>query len=218
MAVEAKLEHRTIAGLVRPGASVLDLGCGDGTLLDLLVREKGVRAQGLERDEQAIYQCVAKGLSVVHGDIDTGLSEYGDRSFDYVIFDQSLQQVRQPDHALSEAMRVGREVIVAFPNFAYWPSRLQICLRGRTPVTQALPYAWYHTPNLHFLSIADFESFCRERSVAVLRRVCLSKARTVYALPNLRAETGIFLLARTVAPRDQLLARNRLPVPGNPQQ
>jgi len=196
MAVEVKLEHRTIASLVCPGASVLDLGCGDGTLLEILVREKGVRAQGLERDEQAIYHCVAKGLSVVHGDIDTGLSEYGDRSFDYVIFDQSLQEVRQPDRALSEALRVGRQVIVAFPNFAYWPLRLQICLRGRTPVTPSLPYAWYETPNLHFLSITDFESFCRERSVAVPRRVFLSKMRTVNALPNLRAETGIYMLTR----------------------
>ena len=200
---EVKLEHRTITSLVRPGASVLDLGCGDGTLLDILVREKGVRAQGLERDEQAIYHCVAKGLSVVHGDIDTGLSEYGDRSFDYVNIDHTLQEVRQPDHALFEALRVGREVIVAFPNFAYWPLRLQICLHGRTPVTPSLPYAWYDTPNLHFLSIADFESFCRKRSVAMPRRVFLSKMRTVNALPNLRAETGIYLLTRAGIQQEQ---------------
>jgi methionine biosynthesis protein MetW len=216
MVVEAKLEHRTIASLVRPGSSVLDLGCGDGTLLDILVREKGVRAQGLELDEKAIYQCVAKGLSVVHGDIDTGLSEYGDRSFDYVIFDQSLQQMRQPDRALSEALRVGRAVIVAFPNFAYWPSRLQICLHGRTPVTSALPYAWYDTPNLHFLSIADFETYCRERSMDILRRVFLSKAGTVHSLPNLRAETGIFLL--NGLPARAATGTSRLRVPVGPQQ
>jgi methionine biosynthesis protein MetW len=194
-----KLEHRKIVDLVHPGSSVLDLGCGDGTLLSLLVLEKGVRAQGLEQDEQAIYRCVAKGLSVFHGDIDVGLSEYGDGAFDYVIFDQSLQQVRQPDRALAEALRVGREVIVAFPNFAWWPSRLQICLRGRTPVTPSLPYAWYDTPNLHFLSIADFELFCRVRSVTVTFRVFLSGESTVLVLPNLCADTGIFVLAGAVS-------------------
>jgi len=193
-----KLEHRKIVDMVRTGASVLDLGCGDGTLLSLLVLEKGVRAQGLEQDEQAIYECVAKGLSVFHGDIETGLSEYGDRTFDYVVFDQSLQQVRQPDIALAEALRVGREVIVVFPNFAFWPSRLQICLRGRTPVTPSLPYSWYDSPNLHFLSIADFELFCRARSLAVQRRLFLSGSNTVRLLSNLRAETGIFVLANGV--------------------
>jgi methionine biosynthesis protein MetW len=192
-----KLEHRKIAGLVRPGSSVLDLGSGDGTLLSLLVLEKGVRAQGLEQDEQAIYQCVAKGLSVFHGDIDTGLSEYGDQSFDYVIFDQSLQQVRQPDHALGEALRVGREVIVAFPNFAYWPSRLQICVRGRTPVTTSLPYSWYDSPNLHFLSIADFIGYCRKRGIQIRNNIVLGGERVVRVLPNLFGETGIFLIART---------------------
>jgi methionine biosynthesis protein MetW len=190
-----KLEHRKIVGLVRPGSSVLDLGCGDGTLLSLLVREKRVRAQGLEQDGQAIHRCVAKGLSVFHGDIDTGLSEYGDRSFDYVIFDQSLQQVRQPDRALAEALRVGREVIVAFPNFAYWPSRLQICLLGQTPITPALPYSWYDSPKLHFLSIADFRTFCRYRALAITNQIYLSGKRLVHMLPNVLAETGIFVLA-----------------------
>jgi methionine biosynthesis protein MetW len=191
-----KLEHRKIVDMVRPGSSVLDLGCGDGTLLLLLVREKRVRAQGLEQDEQAIYQCVAKGLSVFHGDIDTGLSEYGDGAFDYVIFDQSLQQVRQPDRALEEALRVGREVIVAFPNFAYWPSRLQICFRGQTPVTPSLPYSWYDSPNLHFLSISDFTGYCRRRGIPVRNSIVLGRERVVRVLPNLLGETGIFLIAR----------------------
>jgi len=192
-----KLGHRKIVDLVRPGSSVLELGCGDGTLLSLLVLEKGVRGQGLERDEQAIYQCVARGLSVFHGDIDTGLSEYGDKSFDYVIFDQSIQQVRQPDCVLGESLRVGREVIVAFPNFAYWPSRLQICLRGRTPVTPSLPYAWYDSPNLHFLSISDFTGYCRRRGIPILNSIVLGRERVVRVLPNLFGETGIFLIAQT---------------------
>ncbi|HTP03689.1 MAG TPA: methionine biosynthesis protein MetW [Nitrospirota bacterium] len=191
-----KLEHRVILDLVRIGSSVLDLGCGDGELLSLLVSKKRVRAQGIERDEQAIYKCVARGLSVVHGDINTGLSEYGNKSFDYVIFDQSLQQVRQPDLALGEALRVGGEVIVAFPNFAHWSARMQIFFQGRTPVTPALPNEWHDTPNLHFLSISDFVEYCRERSITVSESLFVDRNRMVKSLPNLFAEAGIFLITR----------------------
>jgi methionine biosynthesis protein MetW len=190
-----KPEHRVILGMVRPGSSVLDLGCGDGELLSLLVRERTAKAQGIEEDERAIYACVAKGLSVFHGDIDTGLSEYGDRSFDYVIFDQSLQKVRTPDPVLSEALRVGREVIVAFPNFAHWSARTQMFFGGRAPVTPALPYAWHDTPNLHFLSISDFTDYCGKRAMKIKKSAFIRKNRSVRILPNLRAEIGIFLLA-----------------------
>lgn len=191
----AGLEHLVIADLVRPGCSVLDLGCGGGALLTLLVLEKQVRAQGLERDEKAIYQCVARGLSVVHGDIDSGLSDYGNRSFDYVIFDQSLQQVRDPDRALGEALRVGRRVVVAFPNFAHYAARCQILFRGRTPITPSLPHAWHDTPNLHFLSISDFEAYCLARDIQIKKRVFTGNHKLVRFLPGLRAETGTFLLA-----------------------
>src|SRR4030066_445427 len=124
------LEYGAILKWIRQGSSVLDLGCGNGELLALLVREKKVRAQGIEIDEHAIYQCVAKGLSVFHEDIDNGLSDYGDQSFDYVILNQSFQQVKKPDIVLREALRVGKEVIIGFPNFAYFPARLQIFFRG----------------------------------------------------------------------------------------
>jgi methionine biosynthesis protein MetW len=191
----ANPEHRLILDLVRPGSSILDLGCGDGDLLSLLVLEKKARAQGLELDEQAIYKCVARGLSVFHGDIDTGLSEYGDRSFDYVIFDQSLQQVRHPGPALTEALRVGREVIVAFPNFAYWPARTRMFFSGRTPVTRALPYEWHDSPNLHFLGIADFQDYCRDHRISIRDQVYLRNAGITRVLPNLLAEIGIFLIA-----------------------
>jgi methionine biosynthesis protein MetW len=150
------LEYKVILNWIRQGSSVLDLGCGDGALLDLLVRKKSVRAQGIEIDEQAIYQCVAKGLSVFHEDIDNGLSGYGDKNFDYVILNQSLQQVRKPEIVLKEALRVGRKVIIGFPNFAHCQARLQIFLKGKTPVTPSLPYRWHDTPNIHFLSISDF--------------------------------------------------------------
>jgi len=145
------LEYKAILEWVKRGASVLDLGCGNGELLLLLVREKSVKAQGIEIDEQAIYQCVARGLSVFHEDIDHGLSDYADQSFDYVILNQSFQQVKNPDIVLAEALRVGREVIVGFTNFAQYLARFQIFFKGRTPVTPSLPYAWHDTPNLHFL-------------------------------------------------------------------
>src|SRR4030065_1096361 len=156
------LEYIAILEWVKRGASVLDLGCGDGALLDLLVRERGVRAQGIEIDEQAIYQCVANGLSVFHEDIDHGLSDYADQSFDYVILNQSFQQVKSADLVLKEALRVGRQVIVGFPNFAHYQARVQIFFRGRTPVTPSLPYEWHDTPNLHFLSILDFIEYCHQ--------------------------------------------------------
>jgi len=188
--------HRMVVDMVRPGSSVLDLGCGDGTLLALLAQERNVRGQGIEKDEHAIYQCVAKGLSVFHGDLDTGLSEYGDDSFDYVILNESLQQVPQPDHVLKEALRVSKEVIVGFPNFGHIASRSHIFFKGKSPVTRALPYRWHDTPNLHFLSISDFIEYCRVRRVNVKRAVYIGKNRTVRILPNLLAESGLFLITK----------------------
>jgi len=193
------LEYRAILKWVRQGSSVLDLGCGDGALLDLLVREKSVRAQGIEIDEQAIYQCVAKGLSVFHEDIDHGLSDYADQSFDYVILHQSFQQVKSPDLVLKEALRVGREVIAGFPNFAHYQARLQIFFKGKTPVTPSLPYEWHDTPNLHFLSIADFIEYCRRRNVRLEKAAFIGKKRRIKILPNLFALTGIFLISNREA-------------------
>ncbi|MGZ3382611.1 MAG: methionine biosynthesis protein MetW [Isosphaeraceae bacterium] len=190
-----KLEHRLILEMIPRGASVLDLGCGDGELLSALVSEKGSRAQGIEIDEQAIYKCVAAGLSVLHGDIDTGLPEYGDKSFNYVILDQSLQQVMSPDTVLREALRVGKWVIVGFPNFANLSARCQLFFRGRTPVTPSLPYEWHDTPNLHFLSISDFVEYCRRRSIKIERRVFASDKRQVKLFPNVLASVGVFLLS-----------------------
>jgi len=189
------LEYRAILKWVRQGSSVLDLGCGGGGLLDLLVRERGVRAQGIEIDEQAIYQCVAKGLSVFHEDIDHGLSDYGDQSFDYVILHQSFQQVKKPDIVLREALRVGRKVIVGFPNFAHYRARLQIFFTGKTPVTTSLPYEWHDTPNLHFLSISDFVEYCRQRNITLEKAAFVGRRRGIKILPNLFALTGIFLIS-----------------------
>jgi methionine biosynthesis protein MetW len=193
------LDHKAILGWVHQGSSVLDLGCGDGELLALLVEERHVRAQGIEIDEQAIYQCVAKGLSVFHEDIDNGLSDYADRSFDYVILNQSFQQVKKPDVVVKEALRVGRKVIIGFPNFAHYSARLQIFFKGKTPVTASLPYEWHDTPNLHFLSISDFIEYCYERKIKIEKSFFIGKNRGVRILPNLFAMTGIFLISNGVA-------------------
>lgn len=191
----ARLDFQVILQWIRPGSTVLDLGCGDGDLLELLVREKGVKAQGIEINEQAIYRCVAKGLSVFHDDLDRGLSEYGDKTFDYVILNQTLQQVRKLDEALQEALRVGCEVIVGFPNFAHWSGRVQLFFRGKTPITPSLPYPWYDTPNLHFLSLSDFTDYCRRRGIEILRRAFWGEGGIVRLLPNLFAQNGVFLIA-----------------------
>jgi methionine biosynthesis protein MetW len=190
-----QLGYEAIANLVKEGSSVLDLGCGNGDLLNLLVQKKNVRAQGVEIDEKCIYDCVAKGLSVCHGDIDTGLAEYGDKAFDYVILNQTFQQIKRPDYVLKEALRVGQKVVVGFPNFVFLKARLQLFFWGRVPVTPSLPYEWYNTPNLHFLSIADFSDYCRKNSIRVEHTLFLNGKGTVHFLPNLLAQVGIFLIS-----------------------
>ena len=189
-----RLEYRAILQWIRQDSSVLDLGCGGGELLDLLVRERHIKAQGIEIDEKAIYQCVAKGLSVFHEDIDNGLSGYPDKSFDYVILNQSLQQVKKPDEVIKEALRVGRKVIIGFPNFAYYSARFQMFFRGKAPITPSLPYEWHDTPNLHFLSISDFVEYCHERGIKIRKAFFVGKNGRVVILPNLLALTGIFLI------------------------
>jgi methionine biosynthesis protein MetW len=192
---DIRLDHKIILAWIRPGSSVLDLGCGDGALLDLLVREKGAKAQGIEINEQAIHQCVARGLSVFHEDIDDGLTGHRDRSFDYVILNQSLQQVRKLDDVMQEALRVGCQVIVGFPNFAHYRARCQIFFLGKTPVTPSLPYEWHDTPNLHFLSISDFVAYCRRRRIRIDKAAWFAESRQVRCLPNLFALAGVFLIS-----------------------
>jgi methionine biosynthesis protein MetW len=190
------LDHKIILGLVQQGASVLDLGCGSGELLCLLAKEKEARCQGIEIDDQAIYACVARGLCVFHGDIDTGLADYSDKSFDYVILNQSLQQVRKIEAVLPGSLRVGKKVIIGFPNFAYYKSRAQIFFQGRTPVTPSLPYEWYDTPNLHFLSISDFVSYCGRKGIVIEEKFFLTNENALTFLPNLFAQSALFLISK----------------------
>lgn len=199
-----KLEYAVILERVEENSSVLDLGCGTGDLLSLLVQERKVKAQGIEIDEQAIYRCVERGLSVFHGDIDTGLSEYRDKSFDYVILCQSFQQVKKPDMVLREALRVGKEIIVSFPNFAHFRARFQIFFNGKTPVTPSLPYEWHDTPNLHFLSISDFVGYCDRRNVRIVGSAFASGDSRVRMFPNFFAEVGVFFLRETERERERV--------------
>jgi methionine biosynthesis protein MetW len=184
-------------GWIEGRTSVLDLGCGDGKLLSRLIEEKHVRAQGIEISDKAIHRCVARGLSVFQEDIDTGLSAYGDKSFDYVILNQTFQQVRKPDFVLKEALRVGKAVIVAFPNFLHYKARLQMFFGGKVPVTSSLPYEWYATPNLHFLSIADFKEYCKKRRMRIHRTAFVGNNRRIRFWPNLFAEIGLFLFSES---------------------
>jgi methionine biosynthesis protein MetW len=191
-----RIDQEIISDLVKAEASVLDLGCGDGELLTRLIRDKQVRAQGIELSEQAIHQCVARGVSVFQEDIDTGLAEYADKSFDYVILNQTFQQVKKPDFVLHEALRVGKQSIVGFPNFVHLRARFQIFFQGKVPVTPSLPYEWYDTPNLHFLSIADFREYCKRREVSIVKELFVARNKRVRFLPNLNAEVGLFLLSK----------------------
>jgi len=193
---DIRLDHQVILRLVNPHSQVLDLGCGNGELLYLLIKEKNCLGQGIEIDEQAIYSCVAKGLNVLHGDIDSGLADYGDKSFDYIILNQTLQQVKHLEPVLDDALRVGKKVIVGLPNFAGYKARIQLFFGGRAPVTKSLPYSWYESPNMHFLSILDFIEYCGQKKIKIEKSEFINEKKPIILFPNIFAQTGIFLISR----------------------
>lgn len=191
-----KPDYKFILDIVKQKASVLDLGCGDGELLLLLAKHKKIRGYGIDVDEQAIYNCMVKGLNVLHGDIEGSLSEYKDNSFDYVILNQSLQQIKHFETVFDEALRVGKKSIIGLPNFAYCSCRFQLFFSGKAPVTASLPYSWHNSPNVHFLSMKDFIEFCRERKTVIEKELYFGKNMRIYLFPNFFASTGIFLVSK----------------------
>ncbi len=176
---------------MRPGAHVLDLGCGDGSLLRYLSETRGVSGYGIEIDDAKVLACVKNGVNVLQANLETGQSGFDSDSFDHVILSLTLQAVRHTERIVKEMLRVGREGIVTFPNFGYWRHRLQV-LMGRMPVSRELPYQWYDTPNIHLFTIDDFEIFCAGHGIRILERVVLDQGREVSLLPNIRGALAVY--------------------------
>jgi methionine biosynthesis protein MetW len=187
-------DFHVIGEIVERASRVLDLGCGEGELLAWLVENKGVTARGVEISSAQVRRAIARGVSAYQGDIDEGLADYPDKAFDYVILSQTLQETRSPLHVLREMLRVGRRAIISFPNFGNWSVRFAMLLNGQAPKTKLFPHNWYNSPNIHFLSINDFEDLCREQSFPIERRYFLTGASRVGVFPNLIAQTAVFLL------------------------
>ncbi len=184
-------DFAAIASWIPKGSSVLDLGCGDGSLLRYLKETRGVRGYGVEINDLDIVSCVFNGVNVIQNDLDAGLSDFEDDSFDFVILSQTLQATRHTEAIIKEMLRVGREGIVSFPNFGYWKNRLNI-LNGKMPVSRELPYQWYDTPNVHLCTLHDFEDFCRRCAVSITERSVMSGEREVRVLPNLLGSTAVY--------------------------
>jgi methionine biosynthesis protein MetW len=191
-----RLDYRMIEEYVPPGSQVLDLGCGDGALLEQLIADKGCRGCGIDMDLEAVQKCIARGVPVYHGDMLEGMAMFEDRRFDCVVLSQTLQQAVCPDRVLREMLRVGRRAVISFPNFGHWKVRLQLLFGGRMPITRVLPHKWYSTPNIHLLTIRDFFDLCAEQGLRVVDRTYLtpSYGRLPGVLANLFASMAIFVV------------------------
>ena len=198
-AAAGRADFATLAPWIAQGSRVLDLGCGDGSLLAYLARERAAIGYGIEIDAAGVLACVRQGVNVLQSDLESGLAGFDDASFDCVILSQTLQAMRHTEVIVDEMLRVGRDAIVTFPNFGHWTHRLQIA-RGRMPVSKALPYQWYATPNIHLCTVADFDVFLAERRCAIENRVVVSGARIVTLLRNLRGELAMYRFRRAGEP------------------
>jgi methionine biosynthesis protein MetW len=193
---------REIASLVRPGARVLDIGCGEGALLELLSEQKGVDGRGLEISPLGVQACLSRGLAVVQGDADRDLADFPTRAFDYAILSSTLQQVREPKTVLAELLRIAERAIVSLPNFGHWRVRLSLLAQGRMPVTASLAEPWWSTDNIHLCTLKDFTLLCEELDIRIEQAAALAEGRPARrinpasALENWRAEQAIYLLSR----------------------
>jgi methionine biosynthesis protein MetW len=185
-------ETELIAGWVAAGARVLDLGCGNGTLLRHLWQTRQAPGYGVEIDDAQVLECIRNDVNVLQMDLEDGLSAFQDRSFDFVILSETLQTIRRQEALLREMLRVGREAIVSFPNFGFWKARLQIAFGGHMPVSEQLPYQWYDTPNLHHCTLFDFEDLCARLGLRILERQVLHQGRPVEILPNLLGSLAVY--------------------------
>ncbi len=193
----ARPDFAAIAAWIPVGASVLDLGCGDGSLLRYLQDERKIRGYGVEISDEGIEACIRNGVNVIQSNLESGLSGFENNSFDFVILSQTLQATRHTEPLMQEMLRVGREGIVSFPNFGYWRNRLNV-LRGHMPVSKDLPYQWYDTPNVHLCTLHDFESFCSKYKMQILARHVMTENYTIHLLPNLLGSTAVYRFQRAL--------------------
>ena len=196
-----KNEFKIIANLLPVQSRVLDVGCGDGTLIEALIKQKSIDARGIELEENKVKQCISKGLSVIQGNAETELNQFPDKAFDFVVLSQTLQAFYQPENVLNELLRIGKRVIISIPNFGYWQVRTSLLFFGKMPVTKSLPDSWYNTPNLHVCSIKDFYQFCDKKKIKIDKIIGINneKISTInrinLEMKNLLSEIGIFLIS-----------------------
>jgi methionine biosynthesis protein MetW len=193
--IYGRSDYAIIGEFIEPGARVLDLGCGEGLLLSWLKEHKQVDARGVEMVSASVQKAIARGVSVYQGDLEMALEDYPDGAFDYVILSQTLQETRFPLRVLKGMLRISRHAIVAFPNFGHWKVRLSHLWTGRAPKTKLFPHEWYDSPNIHFLTVHDFESLAQKQNWKVERSIFLAGTREVHLFPNLMAEVAVFLLS-----------------------
>jgi len=196
-----QLNYEIVTEIIPENSRVLDLGCGDGTLFSKLVKEKHVKGVGVEINQDEVIKAVDKGVAVIQGNLDEGLKQFPDKSFDYAILNRTLQSTQKPDFVTDEMLRVANKAVVSFPNFAYWKVRFYLFFKGKMPKSKALPYEWYNTPNIHLMTVNDFFEFCRERDIKILKSVYLTrnKARSgllIRTITNFFTEEVIFVISK----------------------
>ena len=195
-----KQEFKVISQIIKNNKRVLDIGCGDGTLMEYLKKNQHNDVRGLEPEKKLVQKCIAKGLSVIEGDAEKELVQFPEKSFDYVVLSQTLQAFLNPEEVLNQLLRIGKQTIISIPNFGYWKIRLHLLFKGTMPVTKNIPYDWYNTPNLHMCTIQDFVNFCDKKNIKIDQSMCLTNEKiSEITLANMRyknifSQLGVFLI------------------------